>query len=180
MQSKLRFLLSLSCAKTTTDSSTDAQGLNPVFSRSEVRYAFRNWTNITDTLVVLPPVPTTGLTVDDVTTIAESTRESMLHALREISEPGPSSSFSTSSAAPLAPPIPEHITQPPAGGPIQLDISDSIALRQRGANSSGISSGISSEWSESERKFEEKSEETTEDEMDEDAVLLKKPKESVA
>lgn len=177
MQSKLRFLLSLSCAKTTTDSSTDAQGLNPVFSRSEVRRdAFRNWTNITDTLVVLPPIPTTGLTVDDVTSIAESTRESMLHALREISEPGPSSPFSTSSATPLAPPIPEHITQPPAGAPIQLDISDSIALRQRGANSSGISS----EWSESERKFEEKSEETTEDEMDEDAVLLKKPKESVA
>ncbi|ADV24659.1 lysophosphatidate acyltransferase [Cryptococcus gattii E566] len=129
---------------------------------------------------VLPPIPTTGLTVDDVTTIVESTRESMLHALREISEPGPSSSLSTSSATPLAPPIPEHITQPLAGAPIQLDISDSIALRQRGANSSGISSGICSEWSESERKFEEKSEETTEDEMDEDAVLLKKPKGSVA
>lgn len=134
----------------------------------------------TDTLLVLPPIPTTGLTVDDVTTVAESTRESMLHALREISEPGPSSSLSTSSATPLAPPIPEHITQPPAGAPIQLDISDSIALRQRGANFSSISSGVSSEWSESERKFEEKSEETTEDEMDEDAVLLKKPKESVA
>lgn len=181
MQSKLRFLLSLSCAKTTTDYLTDAQGLNPVFSRSEVRKdAFRNWTNITDTLLVLPPIPTTGLTVDDVTTVAVSTRESMLHALREISEPGPSSSLSTSSATPLAPPIPEHITQPPAGAPIQLDISDSIALRQRGANFSSISSGVSSEWSESERKFEEKSEETTEDEMDEDAVLLKKPKESVA
>ncbi|OWZ45843.1 lysophosphatidate acyltransferase [Cryptococcus neoformans] len=123
---------------------------------------------------VLPPIPTTGLTVDDVSSLAESTRESMLHALREISEPGPSSSISTSSAVSLAPSISENTTQPPAGAPIQLDISESGALRQRGVPSSGVSS----EWSE--RKFEAQSEETTEDEMDEDAVLLKKPKENLA
>lgn len=125
-------------------------------------------------MVVLPPIPTTGLTVDDVTSLAVSTRESMLHALREISEPGPSSSISTSSAVSLAPPISENTTQPPAGASIQLDISESGALRQRGVPSSGVSS----EWSEG--KFEAQSEETTEDEMDEDAVLLKKPKENLA
>lgn len=100
----------------------------------------------------------------------------MLHALREISEPGPSSStpIPTSAEVPLAPPISRNTTQPPAGDSIQLDISESGALRQRGVHSSGVSS----EWSEG--KFEAQSEETTEDEMDEDVVLLKKPKENVA
>ncbi|WVQ85206.1 hypothetical protein IAT38_007371 [Cryptococcus sp. DSM 104549] len=130
---------------------------------------------------VLPPIPTTGLTSDDVTSLAESTREAMLTALRSISAPGPSSSSSSSSsAAPLAPSIPTEITKPPTVAPIHLDITES-GLRQRSGRAEGSVSSSEADAATTEGETEGKSEgrggETTEDEMDDDAVLMKKPKE---
>ena len=51
---------------------------------------------------VLPPIPTTGLTVADVTELSIRVREQMVAALREISSPAePSSSASSQSKPPV-------------------------------------------------------------------------------
>ncbi|WVQ74038.1 hypothetical protein IAR50_003619 [Cryptococcus sp. DSM 104548] len=121
---------------------------------------------------VLAPIPTIGLTVEDVTSVAESTREAMLQALREISAPTPS--FSSG----IAPSISTTVTAPPIGAPIHLDIPPDDAqstLRQRLAPGSGEHSrDVSSEGSKRSTAGSRDGE-TTEDEMDEDAVLMKKP-----
>ncbi|ODO09088.1 hypothetical protein I350_02688 [Cryptococcus amylolentus CBS 6273] len=126
---------------------------------------------------VLEPIPTIGLTVDDVTSLAESTREAMLQALREISVPTSSSSGPSTSSAGIAPPISAIVTDPPVGAPIHLNISNNdaqSALRQRLALRSGEHSREASSEG-SKRGATSRDGETTEDEMDEDAVLMKKP-----
>ncbi|WWD05952.1 hypothetical protein V865_004037 [Kwoniella europaea PYCC6329] len=114
---------------------------------------------------VLPPIPTVGLTADDVTKLSEDTREKMLETLREISEPGPSSAVKHEPAVveqpESEPAIPkekekEHI-EDQEKGTIHLDIKKSSN-------------------SDSEEVTSKSGNESTEDEMDDDAVLLRKPK----
>nr|ODO02187.1 lysophosphatidate acyltransferase [Cryptococcus depauperatus CBS 7855] len=117
-------------------------------------------------VVFLPPIPTTGLTSDDVTSLTESTRELMIKTLCEISAPP-----APVSAALSQPSVPTDVIKPttaavhsniPGSGLHQReccrDVSTEVSDRKSVANSRA-SGG-----------------ETTEDEMDEDAVLLKIPK----
>ncbi|KAK8844606.1 hypothetical protein IAR55_006453 [Kwoniella newhampshirensis] len=122
---------------------------------------------------VLAPIPTTGLTADDVTSLAESTRELMLDTLRSISAPGPNSD-SMSSSKTLS--EPKQSSTPADRGssstpqPVKLDIGhaeEGLRKRQPADTSENSSSKSGSEG---------RGGESTEDEMDDDAVLLKRPK----
>ncbi|KAK4686994.1 lysophosphatidate acyltransferase, partial [Tremellales sp. Uapishka_1] len=103
---------------------------------------------------ILPPIVTTGLSSDDVTPLAESTRQSMLDALNQISVAGPSSQPDIPIDSAEAEPVPTSLAPEETA---QVD----EGVRQRSASA------------ETEK---ERSGETTEDEMDDDAVLLKRPK----
>ncbi|WWD22843.1 hypothetical protein CI109_107337 [Kwoniella shandongensis] len=128
---------------------------------------------------VLAPIPTIGLTADDVTSLAETTRELMLESLRSISAPGPSSSSSLSSSntlsasAPSISPAAERESSS-TPQPVHLDIGqseDGLRKRQPTERSDKTSKSGSSEG---------RGGESTEDEMDDDAVLLKRPKGTAA
>lgn len=106
------------------------------------------------THVVLPPIPTEGLTANDVNGLVESTREAMLSTLIEISEPGPSQLRSVKGAISSAEKGSEGKTQsgssPAAASPV---VADTATDEARGMET----------------------DHSTEDEMDDDAVLLKRP-----
>ncbi|WVW81672.1 hypothetical protein I302_103667 [Kwoniella bestiolae CBS 10118] len=113
---------------------------------------------------VLPPIPTTGLTANDVTQLSEDTRTKMLDTLKEISEPGPSVQRELQAEPSQADQsvheeTKESSTQDQEKNTIHLDIgkshSDSEDVLSRSSKSGN---------------------ESTEDEMDDDAVLLRKPK----
>jgi hypothetical protein len=108
---------------------------------------------------VLPPISTIGLTSEDVTRLSETTHDEMLKVLQEISAPGPSGIKSHSgpqkseSTATSAPAPTAELRQRPAEqsrGPEELQQAPALTKR-RGSDS-------------------------TEDEMDDDAVLIEKPK----
>ncbi|WWC57935.1 uncharacterized protein I303_100470 [Kwoniella dejecticola CBS 10117] len=115
---------------------------------------------------VLPPIPTIGLTASDVTQLSEDTREKMLSTLRDISEPGPSASRSPITASQTDTRQPEQ--SPETDGNLEnekkivhLDIAQSSdTAKEEDMVSRSSKSGNDS----------------TEDEMDDDAVLLKRPK----
>lgn len=109
---------------------------------------------------VLPPVSTQGLTADDVTALTESTRESMLVALREISQPGPDGDKTAKVRA-----IEARSSTPEETEPARVEPES----RQASVEPVGSEGGKS-----------RSSEDGTEDEMDEDAVLLKRPREPKA
>ncbi|RSH89433.1 1-acylglycerol-3-phosphate O-acyltransferase [Saitozyma podzolica] len=122
---------------------------------------------------VLPPIPTVGLTADDVHSLAESTQELMLQTLISISTPGPSQLRDS------PPTVEDHkasISAPP-----QDPTTGERQLRNREGNSSDGSSGVGASHvgetgSGGQLGSSVSAGSTTEDEMDEDAVLLKKPK----
>lgn len=117
--------------------------------------------------VVLPPISTDGLTSDNVDELVESTRSAMVKALESISRPGPAHQSDIQVA-------PEDLQTPRAELPRQLgdaSTEDSHA-RRRNQESSGDASHLGSELS----KVDSRGAETTDDEMDDDAVLLKHPK----
>ncbi|BEI82368.1 hypothetical protein CcaverHIS002_0302360 [Cutaneotrichosporon cavernicola] len=106
---------------------------------------------------ILPPISTKGLTVDDVSSLTESTREAMLTALKEISKPVPS-------AAKTAAAIETSVSKATALERVRS--SEKNSVDQRFVASSASDSALS----------EPTSRDTTEDELDGDAVLLKRPK----
>ncbi|WWC66947.1 uncharacterized protein I206_100854 [Kwoniella pini CBS 10737] len=111
---------------------------------------------------VLPPISTAGLTSNDVTQLSEDTREKMLETLREISEVGPSGKKPTIQLDEISQPeIAKEEIKEKEKKPVHLDISNSgTEHKEEEANSRSSKSGNDS----------------TEDEMDDDAVLLKRPK----
>jgi len=125
---------------------------------------------------VLPPISTVGLTADDVTALSESTRELMLETLRAISVPSPS--------PPAAPPPAEETT------PIEettTGVEDGIPRRVVGEGRDDLEGKSADRHGEALRQVESRGESvsteesrgesvSTEDEMDEDAVLLKRPR----
>lgn len=115
------------------------------------------------TISVLPPISTEGMTADDVTSLTESTRDSMSEALKDISQPDPrhfAPQPAISGSATPTTDTPAQNTEP--------EQSEHDGLRIRKIQSSTGSEGGQSR----------NSEDGTEDEMDEDAVLLKRPKDS--
>lgn len=121
---------------------------------------------------MLPPIPTVGLTADDVHSLAESTQELMLQTLISMSTPGPSQLRES------PPTVEDHkasISAPP-----QDPVTGERQLRNREGNSSDGSSGGGGKAGETGSGGQLGSSvsagSTTEDEMDEDVVLLKKPK----
>ncbi|WVR03265.1 hypothetical protein IAU60_000256 [Kwoniella sp. DSM 27419] len=122
-------------------------------------------------LRVLPPIPTAGLTTDDVTALTESTREMMLETLRDISQPGPSGKR-TQIASPAEPLVDDK--QPEQDQDIGADLvvkavdesSDCPSVDGADATDDVISRSSGND--------------STEDEMDDDAVLLKRPGTSAA
>ncbi|EIW73132.1 hypothetical protein TREMEDRAFT_67225 [Tremella mesenterica DSM 1558] len=116
---------------------------------------------------VLPPISTAGLTVDDVSSLAESTRRQMLETLIQISSPRPTQpSPSPSSSI-------DDLETPRAEFPPVLDMTKQRLTSTRQENrSDGSEEKGGSELS----LVDSRGGETTEDEMDEDAVLLKRPK----
>jgi lysophosphatidate acyltransferase len=109
----------------------------------------------------LAPIPTTGLGPDDVTALAESTHDQMLATLKDISRDGQSETArAAQSSSPTSSSKDESALQK-AGEekPISQEHADDDS---RDADSSdGLGTKDSSDG--------------TEDEMDEDAVLLKRP-----
>ena len=104
---------------------------------------------------VLDPIPTVGLTSDDVNELAESTRQLMLKTLIEISQPVP--------GADKAKQI-EAVGE--TGSGFIPAMKEQAQLTEKSLGSAKLSAGVSETGS-------------TEDEMDDDAVLLKRPKEEV-
>ena len=105
----------------------------------------------------MPPIPTEGLGPDDVNALTESVRETMLEALREISEPGPARMSEMSD------------TDNPVVAPEALVAAPITSSGTQEVVQVGEESHIES------TKTSEDEVDTTEDEMDEDAVLLKRP-----
>ena len=120
--------------------------------------------------LVLPPISTEGMTSEDVDSLVESTRSAMVTALEAISRPGPSHRTNIKLS-------PEDLQTPLAELPRQLgepvgQESDSRRRKQEGSDESASGLEGGSEL----RKVESRGGETTDDEMDDDAVLLKRPK----
>lgn len=109
---------------------------------------------------VLPPISTEGMTSEDVDALVESTRKAMVEALEAISRPGPSHQTNIRLA-------PEDLQTPLAELPRQLGEPDEATPRRRKEDG---------ETENELRKVESRGGETTDDEMDDDAVLLKRPK----
>lgn len=114
---------------------------------------------------VLPPISTDGMTSDDVTSLAESTRQLMLDTLRSISTPS-----STQKSAQI-PAVSDDVADTPAEGEKESSNTQKVLQEVE------IPRGEAKQPSESELSifFHSRGEETTEDEMDDDAVLLKRP-----
>ena len=82
---------------------------------------------LTDASPVLPPIPTAGLTIDDIPELVTRVRDQMLVALREISRAGPAPSADDKTAqlsvgpapekSPLPSPPPEEAPKPVEGVP---------------------------------------------------------------
>ncbi|ORY27361.1 hypothetical protein BCR39DRAFT_538480 [Naematelia encephala] len=109
---------------------------------------------------VLPAIETIGLTSDDVNSLAEKTRERMLETLSEISAPGPSTSAT------------KQVEELPETSPALEETPETIRQRPVAQASESSESG-----KEGGKLFKVDSRgDTTEDEMDDDAVLLKRPK----
>jgi lysophosphatidate acyltransferase len=106
--------------------------------------------------VVLPPISTIGLGPDDVTSLAESTREKMIETLQSISQPGPR----LSNTLPLETAVVDSVEDTPLVGVDEKEDSSGPGRTKVGGSEDG-------------------KDETTEDEMDEDAVLLKRPREEI-
>jgi lysophosphatidate acyltransferase len=103
------------------------------------------------------------MTAENVDELVESTRLAMVKTLEEISRPGPSHKSNIQIA-------PEDLQTPIAELPRQL--GEPIETRRR----KEVSAGSETESGNGLRKVESRGAETTDDEMDEDAVLLKRPK----
>lgn len=113
-------------------------------------------------LPVLPPISTVGMTADDVQTLADTTRDVMLRALLEISPRAQGQS-------PVLPPADDSKIAPiPDATKLasNCDNGDS-GVRQRVVPAAPVASYES---------LRSSHEGTTEDEMDDDAVLLRRPK----
>ena len=115
---------------------------------------------------MLPPISTTGLGPDDVSDLANSTRELMLRTLKDISAPGPSSA-----SAPRA--IPSEETR---SNNLEKKAAEGLRERRQEGSSSGGAQDVRSQEPLELDQTNSRGEETTEDEMDEDAVMLKRPK----
>jgi len=118
---------------------------------------------------VLPPISTEGMTSEDVDALVESTRDAMVEALEAISRPGPSHQSNIKLA-------PEDLQTPLAELPRQLGHSDDATPRRRKDESNDDTPMKPMKGGSELRKVESRGAETTDDEMDEDAVLLKRPK----
>lgn len=110
------------------------------------------------------------MTSEDVDSLVESTRSAMVTALEAISRPGPSHRTNIKLS-------PEDLQTPLAELPRQLgepvgQESDMRRRKQEGPDESASGLEGGSEL----RKVESRGGETTDDEMDDDAVLLKRPK----
>jgi len=119
---------------------------------------------------VLPPISTDGMTSDDVNLLAESTRELMLSTLKSISQPSRSSSTSHKLSSITS--TSDDMADTPVEAQKRSSTTREAALKREGEESEedeGRTGG--SEMS----KVDSRGGETTEDEMDDDAVLLKRP-----
>jgi lysophosphatidate acyltransferase len=116
-------------------------------------------------MTVLPPISTEGMTSEDVDELVESTRNAMVKALEAISRPGPSHQTNIKVA-------PEDLQTPLAELPRQLGHSDDATPRRRKDESND---DTPMKGGSELRKVESRGAETTDDEMDDDAVLLKRP-----
>ena len=110
---------------------------------------------------VLPPIPTAGLGPDDVTALTESTHDQMLATLKEISHPHPSE---------RQPQTPPRLAGPSAESSAESEMDAGKPGSERRQSESG-----SGEEDSSDGHGTKDSGDGTEDEMDEDAVLLKRP-----
>lgn len=106
------------------------------------------------TRAVLPPIPTEGLTVSDVDGLVETTREAMLSTLIEISEPGPSQWKTVE------------------GARVFTEETAESENRSKASNPSPSPEGTSAAGDDARATDTDHS---TEDEMDDDAVVLKRP-----
>ena len=111
---------------------------------------------------VLPPISTEGLTTEDVTALTESTRETMLATLREISEPGPASisEIKEDRASYETPVVPVQVVEK-----VLSTLVEPVEVLEQ-PTGTDLEQG---------RSNEEEADEN-EDEMDEDAVLLRRPR----
>jgi lysophosphatidate acyltransferase len=110
------------------------------------------------------------MTSENVDELVETTRSAMVSALEAISRPGPARQHDIHVA-------PEDLQTPRAELPRQLGHSVDEQPRRRKQEASDESvpgSSVGSELS----KVESRGGETTDDEMDDDAVLLRRPKEA--
>jgi lysophosphatidate acyltransferase len=113
------------------------------------------------------------MTSENVDELVETTRSAMVSALEAISRPGPAHQHDIHVA-------PEDLQTPRAelprqlGHPITTKSDDQPRRRKETLDESHPSSSVGSELS----KVESRGGETTDDEMDEDAVLLRRPKEA--
>ena len=107
--------------------------------------------------IVLPAISTDGMSSDDVDALTESTREKMVAALRDISSLGPLGKTSAKDAPRL-----EDLTSEAQDGSGKKGDSDNTGMSREESRTSS-------------RDGHESKGSTTEDEMDEDAVLLKRP-----
>lgn len=113
------------------------------------------------TMSVLPPIPTEGLTSENVDELVETTRGAMVAALESISRPGPSRESDIRVA-------PEDLQTPRAELPRELGSAEEEEQPRRRKQESQVGSELN--------LVDSRGGETTEDEMDDDAVLLKHPK----
>ncbi|WVF66335.1 hypothetical protein IAT40_001075 [Kwoniella sp. CBS 6097] len=126
---------------------------------------------------VLPPIPTAGLTADDVTSLTESTREMMLGTLREISVSGPTNKRIASGR--------QHSAEEQQSNISQRGLQEAETLQEKpksihlnignGHDVDGVKTTERSEDVAS-RTSRGSGNDSTEDEMDDDAVLLRRPR----
>ena len=96
-----------------------------------------------DCYTVLPPIPTTGLTKDDVSDLARRVREQMVAALEQISRRTQSVSPSESSGsnAPSKPPVIEPFVPVPSDHPKEAEPKSSEGERVISEEEKSVSSG---------------------------------------
>ena len=130
--------------------------------KGESSQAQPGWLAEKNRVAVLPPISTIGLTSDDVTSLAESTRELMLATFRDISAPAPRQSDPPSARLQSRHRDikTDELGETPADSERLPSIAPDVDLEGDVEDEEGGKDG---------------EEETTEDEMDEDVVLLKRP-----